>query len=185
VSIKGTIKRYLSLAGKLRFRLLRNGWQRAEYLRRHDCLASIGSNVYYYSRIFPSDPKLLKLGDNVVICTDVRFVGHDRVDIMLSGMYGAKYTKFYEPIEVGSNVFIGSDTVILPGVKIGDNTVIGAGAVVTKDLPSGYLWGGVPARSIGVFRDFVDKRKDNIHPETDPERLWEMFYAKHGEESGT
>lgn len=142
MSIKGTLKRYLSLVGKARFRLLRNGWQRADYLRKHDSLASIGSNVYYYSRIFPSDPKLLKLGDNVVICTDVRFVGHDRVDIMLSGMFDQKYTKYYEPIEIGNNVFIGSDAVILPGVKIGDNTVIGAGAVVTKDLPSGNLWGG-------------------------------------------
>lgn len=176
MSIKGTIKRYLSLARKARFRLFRNGWQRADYLRKHNALASIGSNVYYYSRIFPSDPKLLKLGDNVVICTDVRFVLHDRVDIMLYGMSGEKYRKFYGPIEVGNNVFIGSDVVILPGVKIGDNTVIGAGAVVTKDLPSGNLWGGVPARRIGSFQDFVEKRKGNVKPENDPEKLWETFY---------
>ena len=162
MSIKGTIKRYITLAGKARFWLLRNGWKRADYLRKHNSLAAIGSNVYYYSRIFPSDPKLLKIGNNVVICTDVRFVGHDRVDIMLSGMLGEKYTKYYEPIEVGNNVFIGSDTVILPGVKIGDNTVIGAGAVVTRDLPSGNVWGGVPARRIGSFEEFVNKRKVNI-----------------------
>lgn len=142
MNFKSTIKRYILFARKAKFRLLRNGWRRADYLRKHNDLAAIGSNVYYYSRIFPSDPKLLKLGDNVVICTDVRFVGHDRVDIVLSGMLGQKYSKYYEPIEVGNNVFIGSDTVILPGVKIGNNTVIGAGAVVTKDLPSGNLWGG-------------------------------------------
>lgn len=172
----GVLKRYLMLAGKARFRLLRNGWQRANYLRKHKSLAAIGENVYYYSRIFPSDPKLLKLGDNVVICTDVRFVCHDRVDIMLSGMMGQEYSKYYEPIEVGDNVFIGSDSVILPGVKIGDNTIIGAGAVVTKDLPPGNIWGGVPARRIGNFQDFVDKRKDEVHPETDPEKLWRSFY---------
>lgn len=181
MSIKEIIMRYTTLAGKAKFRLLRDGWQRADYLRKHDSLASIGHNVYYYSRIFPSDPKLLKLGDNVVICTDVRFVGHDRVDIMLSGMFGEKYTKFYEPIEVGNNVFIGSDVVVLPGVKIGDNSVIGAGAVVTKDLPSGSLWGGVPARQIGTFQDFVDKRKIILHPESDSEKLWEMFYKKREE----
>ena len=175
MSMKGTIKRYLFLVGKTRFFFMRNGWKRADYLRKHKSLAHIGTNVYYYSRIYPSDPKLLKLGDNVIICTNVRFVNHDRVDIMLSRMYGQKYTKYYEPIEVGNNVFIGSDTVILPGVKIGDNTVIGAGAIVTKDLPSGSLWGGVPARRIGSFQEFVDKRKEILHPENDPEKLWDNF----------
>lgn len=74
----------MSLAGKLMFQLYRNGWQCAEYQRKHNSLASIGNNVYYNSRILPSAPKLLKLGDNVVIGTDVRFVGYDHVDIMLS-----------------------------------------------------------------------------------------------------
>lgn len=176
-------KRYISLARKLRFRLFRNGWQRADYLRKHDSLAAIGSNVYYYSRIFPSDPKLLKLGDNVVICTEVRFLGHDRIDIILNGLFkenlekdGDIYTKFYDPIEVGNNVFIGSDCVILPGTKIGDNTIIGAGAVVTKDLPPGKVWGGVPARCIGEFSTFIEKRKKEVHPESDFDKLWDNFY---------
>ena len=163
---------------KYHFQLLRNGWKRADYLRKHRSLAKIGTNVYYYSRIFPSDPGLLKLGNNVVICTDVRFVCHDRVDVMLKGLFGQKYTKFYAPIEVGSNVFIGSDSVILPGVKIGDNSIIGAGAVVTKDLPSGSVWGGVPARRIGSFQEFVDRRKEDLNPEKDPEKLWNAFYEE-------
>lgn len=171
-----TIKRYGVFLGKARFMALKDGFSRANYLRKHNVLASIGENVYWYSRIFPSDPKLLKLGDNVVICTAVRFVGHDRIDIMLSGIFDKQYSKFYEPIEVGSNVFIGSDTVILPGVRIGDNTIIGAGAVVSKDLPSGSIWGGVPARRIGDFDVFVNKKKNNVRPDHNPEKLWEKFY---------
>ena len=176
MGVASFIKRYMVFMRKARFSAMRNGFKRANYLRKHDDLAAIGSNVYYYSRIFPSDPKLLKLGDNVVICTDVRFVGHDRVDIMLSGMFDKHYGKYYQPIEVGNNVFIGSDTVVLPGVKIGDNSVIGAGAVVTRDLEEGFVWGGVPARKIGNFADFIDKRKNDIKPESDPEKLWETFY---------
>ena len=182
MKITGILKRYVSLMVKMRFQLLRNGWQRADYLRKHNSLAAIGSNVYYYSRIFPSDPKLLKIGNNVAVCTDVRFVCHDRVDVILSGLFCGnqeeKYSKFYAPIEIGNNVFIGSDAVILPGVKIGDNTIIGAGAVITKDLPGGSVWGGVPARRIGDFYDFVNKRKKVMHPEADPEKLWEQFYSK-------
>lgn len=130
------------MAQKARFMLLRNGFTRANYLRRNNILASIGARVYYYSRILPEDPKLLRIGDNVVIATNVRFVNHDRADIMLSTMFGKAYTKRYDCIEIGNNVFIGADAIILPGVKVGDNSVIGAGAVVTKDLPSGKIWGG-------------------------------------------
>jgi len=53
------------------------------------------------------------------------------------------------PIEIGDDVWIGCHCVILPGVTIGDQAIIGAGAVVTKDVPAGETWGGVPARKIG------------------------------------
>ena len=182
MSLKNTFRRYRLFARKTRFRLLRNGWKRADYLRRNHDLAAIGKHVYYYSRIFPSDPKLLKLGDNVVICTEVRFVAHDRMDIILSGMTGEKYQKYYDPIEVGSNVFIGSDTVVLPGVKIGDNSIIGAGAVVTKDLPPGFVWGGVPARRIGDFQEFIDRRMQ-AGPLSDPDKLWARFYEARADQT--
>jgi acetyltransferase-like isoleucine patch superfamily enzyme len=52
------------------------------------------------------------------------------------------------PITVGSNVFIGSDSIILPGVSIGDNSVVGAGSVVTKDVPTGTVVAGCPARVV-------------------------------------
>ncbi|MDE6004590.1 MAG: acyltransferase [Oscillospiraceae bacterium] len=165
------IKRYCSFVPKILFSLLRNGYSRADYLRKHPVLNRIGENVYFYSRIYPADAKLLRLGNNVVIATNVRFLGHDRVDIMLSGMMQERYYKFYDCIDVGNNVFIGSDCTILPGVKIGDNSIIGAGAIVTKDLPSGGIWDGIPAKQIGNFDDFIAKRMKLIKPESDPDEL--------------
>jgi maltose O-acetyltransferase len=53
-----------------------------------------------------------------------------------------------EPISIGSNVWLGGGVIVLPGVTIGDDTVVGAGAVVTRDLPSGVLAVGNPARVI-------------------------------------
>lgn len=174
----GLIKRYLRMAQKAQFMLLRGGYARADFLRKHDMLAGIGEKVYFYSRILPADPKLLKLGDNIVIATNVRFVNHDRADIMLSEIFGKKYMKFYDCIEVGNNVFIGADVVVLPGVKIGENSIIGAGTVVTKDLPSGGIWGGAPARCIGDFQNFIEFRSKNVNPEKDPRKLWEKFYSE-------
>jgi maltose O-acetyltransferase len=50
------------------------------------------------------------------------------------------------PIALGDNVWLGGGVVVCPGVTIGDDTVVGAGAVVTRDLPAGVLAAGVPAR---------------------------------------
>lgn len=52
------------------------------------------------------------------------------------------------PIWIGSNVWIGCHVVVLPGVTIGDGAIVGAGAVVTKDVPSGETWAGIPAKKI-------------------------------------
>jgi acetyltransferase-like isoleucine patch superfamily enzyme len=51
-------------------------------------------------------------------------------------------------IKIGKNVWIGANVVVLPGVEVGDNAIIGAGAVVTKSVPAGETWVGVPARGM-------------------------------------
>jgi len=51
---------------------------------------------------------------------------------------------------LGAYSFVGVNAVVMPGVTIGEGTVIGAGAVVTKDVPAWEIWAGVPARKIGV-----------------------------------
>jgi NDP-sugar pyrophosphorylase family protein len=53
------------------------------------------------------------------------------------------------PVSIGDRVFIGMDTIILKGVSIGSDAVIGAGSVVRNDIPAGEIWGGNPARRIG------------------------------------
>jgi acetyltransferase-like isoleucine patch superfamily enzyme len=54
------------------------------------------------------------------------------------------------PIAIGRDVWLGCHVVVLPGVKIGDCAVVAAGAVATKSIPPGEIWGGVPARKIGM-----------------------------------
>lgn len=62
-----------------------------------------------------------------------------------------------EPITIGNDVWIGGNVTILPGVTIGDNVVVAAGAVVTKDIPSNCVGGGIPAKVIKDIPNDVDK----------------------------
>ena len=57
-------------------------------------------------------------------------------------------TCFGKPVKIGQNVWLGGNTVILPGVTIGDNVVVGAGSVVVKDIPANVVVGGNPAKFI-------------------------------------
>jgi maltose O-acetyltransferase len=63
-----------------------------------------------------------------------------------------------EPITIGRNVWLGSAVVVCPGVTIGDDTVVGAGAVVTRDLPAGVLAVGNPAR---IVRSIAESAHDD------------------------
>ena len=60
--------------------------------------------------------------------------------------------EYAQPIHVGNNVWIGGGVKIMSGVTIGDNTVIAAGSIVTKDIPANVLAGGVPCRVIRELR---------------------------------
>ena len=79
-------------------------------------------------------------------------------------------------------MFIGANAIILPNVKIGPNAIIGAGAIVTKDVLPGTIVGGVPARKIGLFDDFIENRWKygnefvGLNEEERDMKQWERFY---------
>ena len=60
---------------------------------------------------------------------------------------------YAQPVRIGNDVWIGGNVTILPGVTIGNNVVVAAGAVVTKDIPDNTLVGGVPAKKIRDLED--------------------------------
>lgn len=89
------------------------------------------------------------IGPNTLITT----VSHP-----LSPAKRRRHIGIAKPVAIGDDVWIGGGCTILPGVTIGDNVVIAAGAVVTKDVPSNCVAGGVPARVIKELPDDVDGR---------------------------
>lgn len=132
--------RYMHLAQNAFFMALPSGESRAAYIRKHRLFRSIGSHVYWYSRIMPAEPELISVGNNVVVATNARILTHDRLDWVMCGM-GKNVCKYRGCVEIGDNVFIGSDVTICPDIRIGANSFVAAGAVVVDDVPSGPSWG--------------------------------------------
>ena len=105
----------------------------------------IGDNFFANTNLVILDGAKVTIGDNVFIAPHVGiYTGGHPLDKELRNA-GLEYAY---PITIGNNVWIGGHVCILPGVSIGDNSVIGAGSVVTKDIPSGVLAYGNPCRVI-------------------------------------
>lgn len=87
--------------------------------------------------------------------------GAERTVSYLSEFFAANQHQV-EIVVLNGNVFFGNNCIILPGVTIGDNVVIGAGSVVTKDIPSNTVAAGVPARVIKTIEEYYNGLKDYV-----------------------
>lgn len=105
----------------------------------------IGENFYSNHNLIILDGNKVKFGDNVFIAPNCSFytAGHP-LDVETRNK-GLEYAK---PIKVGNDVWFGGNVVVLPGVKIGNNVVIGAGSVVAKDIPENSVAVGNPCKVI-------------------------------------
>ena len=115
---------------------------------------SVGKNFYTNHNCTILDGAKVEFGDNVFIAPNCVFstAGH-AIDAEQRG----KGLEIALPIKVGNNVWFGANVSVLPGVTIGDNTIIGAGSVVNKDIPSGVIAVGNPCR---VIREITEKDKE-------------------------
>ena len=113
---------------------------------------------------FGSEPYLITLDDNVRITYGVTFVTHDGGTWAFRDIDEYKHVIKYGKIHVGERTFIGCNSTILPGVTIGKRCVIGAGSVVTKDIPDGTVACGVPAKVVMTTEEYAQKSLKNMPP---------------------
>lgn len=110
------------------------------------------------------NPKLIRIGDNVRVTAGCRILTHDFSWSVLGGVYG-EVLGALGTVDIGNNVFIGMNTVILRNTKIGNNVIIGAGSVVSGVVESNSVYAGVPAKKMMSLEDFHIKRKKTIDSE--------------------
>ncbi len=104
----------------------------------------LGENVYFNFDCVILDVCEVRIGNNVFIAPGVHiYTATHPLDAVLR-----RTQEFGKPVTIGSDVWIGGKAVICPGVTIGDRSVIGAGSVVTKDVPAGVVVAGNPAKII-------------------------------------
>lgn len=96
----------------------------------------------------------IEIGDDVTLGPNSTILTHDASMRKTLGIYKIGHVK------IGNKVFVGANSVILPGVTIGSNCVIAAGSIVCKDVPSNCVYGGNPATFICSIDEYFEKHKN-------------------------
>lgn len=130
-------------------------WLRSQGIR-------IGNGCHFRSlkttRIDLTRPSLITIGDNVDMNLNFQILTHDWASGVFRVVYGDLINSS-GAVKIGSNIYFGTDVVVLKGVEIGDNCIIGAGSIVTHSIPSNSVAAGAPARVVCTLDEYYSKRK--------------------------
>lgn len=130
----------------------------------------VGKNLFANYNCTIIDVAKVTIGDNCQLAPNVSIytAGHPVHPASRNSMY-----EYGIEVTIGDNVWIGGNTVILPGVHIGSNTVIGAGSVVTKDIPEWVVAGGNPCK---VIREITESDRKYYYRDREfDEEVWEKI----------
>ena len=119
---------------------------------------TIGEDNFLPDRqCWSSEPYLITVGNHCQITMGVRFLTHGGGHVLRD-----KISDFdtFGKIKIGNWVYIGNNSLIMPGVTIEDHVLIAAGSVVTKSVPSGMVVAGNPARIVCTIEEYYERNKD-------------------------
>ncbi|MFD9627462.1 sugar O-acetyltransferase [Peribacillus muralis] len=130
-----------------------NAWIESPFNCDYGYNITVGDNFYTNTNCTILDCAKVTIGNNVWIGPNVSLYTPNHAIDAIERIAGYERTL---PINISDNVWIGGSVTIVPGVTIGDNSIIGAGSVVTKDIPANVIAAGVPCK---VIRSITEKDK--------------------------
>ena len=143
--------------------------------------ANIGKNIKIHgpSSVVLDDtrPYLLEIGDYTNITHGATILTHDYSKCVLREVYGQWIGEGAKTV-IGKNCFIGVNSTILMGARIGDNTIVGAGSVVHGVIPSNVVVAGNPAKVVCTLEEYYNKRKERTVEEA--RNCAKIFYQRFG-----
>jgi acetyltransferase-like isoleucine patch superfamily enzyme len=156
-------KIFLAIGNFVKYYIVFKG-NRIKYLRSLG--VRIGSDCQILNKPinYGSEPWLIEIGDKVTITYGVFLLTHDassrlfRESLQGSSNFGNRFGA----VRVLENCFIGINSIVMPGVTIGPNSIVGAGSVVIKDVPPNRVVAGVPAREISSLEEYIEKYKERM-----------------------
>lgn len=184
--------RFLSrIINKIKYAIaMRSSDSYINYLRKKGVYVGLNTHIHQKTcQIDLTRPSLITIGDNVLINKNFTLLTHDFV----SGVFIRADKSFVNSsgrVKIGNNVRFGHNVMVLKGVTIGDNCFIGAGSIVSKDIPSNSVAVGYPCRVILSLDDYYQIRlkkseeealdyarsiKERFHRDPIPSDFWEEF----------
>lgn len=137
-------------------------WSNEKYAKKLG--VKIGKDCFISTRGFPSESYLIEIGDGCRVASKVKFFTHGGLWAQRKKNKELKLDIFGK-IKIGNYTYIGEGAMIMPGVTIGNDCIIGAGTVVTKSVPDNCMVGGNPMKHIGKTDEFI-KRSMSISADT-------------------
>jgi acetyltransferase-like isoleucine patch superfamily enzyme len=117
--------------------------------------AKIGKGCFIQIRSLAAEPYLVEIGDNVSIAQRVKLVTHDGASVILRDEFPA--LRYFGKIIIEDNCFIGEDSFILPGVRIGKGSIVGPLSVVLRDVKPGSMVIGNPAIQVSTVEKYRER----------------------------
>ena len=137
--------------------------------------ARINSNCALYNRVndYGSEPWLIEIGSNVTIAGGVVLITHDGASRLFRNRISNmnRFGNRFGTIIIHDNSFIGENAIILPGIEIGPNSIIGAGSVVTKTVSPNSVVVGNPARVLYTVDEYINHYQEKMVPLQSSDRI--------------
>lgn len=115
---------------------------------------------------FGSEPYLIEIDDRTKITAGCKFITHDGAMYVIRSLDKYADVRNFGRIKIGKNCFVGNNSIFLPGAKMGDNCILGAGSLLNSTMEDNSVYAGVPAKFICSIDDYGKKALENntIYP---------------------
>lgn len=151
-------------AGFLRYIFFRGN--KIAYLRHLGVRIGQDCDILNSVKNFGTEPWLIQIGRRVTLAEGVILFTHDGANRVFRDQLpnSSRWGNRFGTISIRDNCFIGANAIIMPGVQIGPNSIVGAGSVVVKDVPPQMVVAGVPAEMLFTLAEYIERYKSKMVP---------------------